>query len=130
MDTTTFPTETYLKVIRRNNNLLAEFTEYPGNGQGQYLSPYDTSENLFTSEHLPFHSDWNWLMGVVNRINNLIDNETEAGTWAAHPYQVIIEPTRTLIEGGGVLIEENVNEMLTNTYFAVVEFIKQFNQRS
>jgi hypothetical protein len=50
-----------------NNILLAEFMQPSFNGFGTY----DFDGELLTKEYLKFHSDWNWLMQVVEKIESL-----------------------------------------------------------
>jgi hypothetical protein len=50
-----------------NNILLAEFMQPSFNGFGDY----DFDGAFYKSIELLFHTDWNWLMQVVEKIQNV-----------------------------------------------------------
>lgn len=49
-----------------NNKLIAEFMGY--NVEGDYLTLPDMLESLDLEEEVHFHSSWDWLMPVVEKI--------------------------------------------------------------
>jgi hypothetical protein len=53
--------------ITENNKLIAEFLNY---GVFEYFTNTHKFSRL-RNEELKFHSDWNWLMEVVEKIENL-----------------------------------------------------------
>ena len=106
--------------MKENNKLIAEFMGLNiDNGvQADYM------------EHeLKYHESWNWLMPVVEKIEyiesithgnqfQVIIREEEVGIYDKH--------TQTHI----VYIPADGESKLTNTYKAVVEFIKEYNQNN
>ncbi len=108
-----------------NNKLIAEFMELEKTKMffnlktGNYVkNETDDCEvnatDVFIKNGKPinnlfFHSDWNWLMEVVEKIKNLVDNKQ----------QLYIDITFGIF-----------NCSLPMTYNACVEFIKWYNQQS
>jgi len=104
-----------------NNKLLAEFLNCKQDGSGQYLIPnwgWDKVENL------KFHSDWNWLMEVVEKIESLVfPNDTYYNF--------------NILSGCYVtIIDSKINEFgsysgstkIEAVYNACIEFIKWYNK--
>ena len=66
--------------MEENNKIIAEFllpnnesTDYYLPKFGLYLNRYGETyyEEVFRIDEMKFHSDWNWLMEVVEKIENL-----------------------------------------------------------
>ena len=100
-----------------DNKLIAEFMDY------------DNVDEMFPFDgELHYHSSWDWLMPVVERIRGLeegmlverIDIMPNDGVAIhySHPPKMIVVDT-----------SKRVNT-LNATYQAVVEFIKQLNKQS
>jgi hypothetical protein len=97
-----------------NNILLAEFMQPSFNGFGTY----DFDGELLTKEYLKFHSDWNWLMQVVEKIESL---------------GVVVEVRENVC-----YIEETSKEYFSElevtkilaTYKACVHFVKCYNEQN
>ena len=97
-----------------NNILLAEFMQPSFNGFGTY----DFDGELLTKEYLKFHSDWNWLMQVVEKIESL---------------NVVVEVRENVC-----YIEETSKEYFSElevtkilaTYKACVHFVKCYNEQN
>ena len=117
---------------QENNKLIAEF-------MGLEYSPKDKRwDDWFTKEGtrvtfgsripLQFHTSWDWLMPVLEKIEKMgdqgycfIDSRTEDGYWCqiGDRPQVMINPT----------IKVNyLSSKKQAIYQAVVEFIKQYNK--
>jgi hypothetical protein len=98
---------------QESNKLIAEFMEH---------------HNNMGNKGLQYHSDWNWLMEVVDKIE-FIDNGR---------FDVNILKNGTQIfeyQAGGKVIVDNVAEIsfenkIEHTYKAVVEFIKWYNNQT
>jgi hypothetical protein len=75
---------------QENNKLIAEFMEYPDLGTKGDFS------------YLKYHTSWDWLMPVVEKILKK--------------------------EGGPQYICISANDSIHQLYKAVVEFIKQYNK--
>ena len=109
-----------MKTTEEKNRMIAEFMEYPGDGNGRYFRP--TSEALVYADSLPYHTSWEWLMEVVEKIERL-------------GYTVNISRITTSI--GEIGNEEtmfswvcgDVSKKLEITYNAVVQFIEWYNEQ-
>jgi hypothetical protein len=110
--------------MENNNILIAEFM-----GLEEIYTPllniYEISETETCLEtDLAYHTDWNWLMPVVEKIEhidsidvNILTNGTRIYEWRS---------------GGKVIIDNSADISFSNkiehTYHAVVEFIKWYNE--
>ncbi len=56
--------------IEKTNELIAEFMELEIWGPG-FFAGYVYKENLYHFDQLKFHSSWDWLMAVVDKVENL-----------------------------------------------------------
>lgn len=87
---------------------------------------YANAEIVMDTDCLKFHSDWSWLMPVVDKIETLMCfvNPDES-------YIVKIESLFTVILDGDreYLIETNGETKLQSVYNAVVEFIKWYGKK-
>lgn len=101
-----------------NNKLIAEFMEFP------FLTEEGQTNFIIDLTHVPdyeleFHSDWNWLMEVVEKIQQ-----------SDRYIYIKIDTYCTFIS---ILqykqIEVRKGNMLESTYHACVEFIKWYNQQ-
>ena len=99
-----------------NNILLAEFMQPSFNGFGTY----DFDGQLLTKEYLKFHSDWNWLMQVVEKIESL-------------NFIVYIETNYCQLYNATnheELIKSIYSTKIESVYNACVEFIKWYNEQN
>lgn len=106
--------------IIEGNRLIAEFMGLPHH--------YDTDDNLMFEhcedsliypQDLGYHTSWDWLMPVVEKIETLEDGDAI----------VTIEMDNCQIVYGldnAALFD--TSDKIGNTYAAVVEFIKWYNQ--
>ena len=127
-----------------NNKIIAEFMGYKISDRGEYLLS-DSLPQFLGSDHrewcsnkvendnliweipkdcLEYHSSWDWLMPVVEKIEHKIEPEVrvliyedEVEIWQK------TEPKWTEL----VNVQANGDGKLSNTYKAVVEFIKEYN---
>jgi hypothetical protein len=101
------------------NKLIAEFMEYPSNGFGKYVCPI--KDIPVEADELPYHTSWDWLMPVVEKVNLLTrDNEkvteyftSELGSCDYMKYML-----------GDVVVTSGI----TDVFPEVVEFIKWYNE--
>lgn len=107
--------------MENNNKLIAEFLGFQHTNVGWY----DAEEVLLRTERdntfddLKFHTDWNWLMEVVERINDL-NNVVEI-----HENHVrVVSNTRS-----EALVDVVSGSMLEAVYNACVKFIKLQNEQ-
>jgi len=118
---------------QENNKLIAEFMGFQKTNIGWYDSEeimpplsntYDS--NTFDEHELAFHKSWDWLMPVVEKIEDIECKETSTELIGYHLYDVEIRQNVTTIHRTN--IEETLGDKLFNTYNAVVEFINQYNK--
>lgn len=124
-----------------NNKLIAEFMEF----QQTNIGWYDAEEVLLRTEKdntfddLKFHTDWNWLMEVVEKIEGLktpiTNNPNLLGKFV--DYEFHIQDKHIKIYAHGEVTKEvvdfNSSESETKikaVYNACVEFIKWYNENS
>ena len=112
----------------KENILIAEF-------MGMWADPIDKSvmikmtpqgNEVVPVESLNYHNSWDWLMPVVEKIENFIfdENNSYNVTIGSTNYCVIQDSNGDTIE----IIKDNGKSKLETTYKAVVEFIKEFNK--
>ena len=120
------------KEIIEGNKLIAEFMVWrKGDNYTSKFEFYDAwgeSINQLTPVEMDFNSSWDWLMPVVEKIEDFHDNVE---------YQVVIyEDEVEIIQKCEPKWKEIVNisadgsGKLTNTWLAVVEFITWYNRQS
>ena len=110
-----------------NNKLIADFMGlnlYQGVWRKSTLA---TEKQICKENNLKFHSDWNWLMEVVEKIESI-----EYGI-----YQVdILQEGCKILERCRLLIDNRVGKLESDTtkiesvYLACVEFIKWYNNQN
>jgi len=99
---------------QENNKTIAEF-------MGDYNFEH-------TEGGLPigdFSNSWDWLMPVVEKINNILDDDDE------FVYSVNIHPSKVTIyfyQRDVFVSNEHGSTMKEMLYLSVVEFIKQHNE--
>lgn len=95
---------------------------------GQEVSDSD-NEPYFNLEDLPFNESWDWLMSVVEKIENL---EKLAGTVFIIQNHCTIKSNmlgdKTVMSNRGQCYQEE-NSKLSNSYSAVIEFIEWYNDQ-
>ena len=117
-----------MKNIVENNKLLAEFLggikqpfEFPQFG---YINSMGDWKDTFFDNQLKFHSDWNWLMQVVEKIENL---SKEGETYM---FSITKFSARVTYKGSRIVDLPIDNTKIEAVYNACVEFIKWYNQQS
>ena len=107
-----------------NNRLIAEFLGF----QQTNIGWYDAEEVLLRTEidntfdDLKFHTDWNWLMQVVEKIESF-------------GHDVFINTCLCRITDVGLDIFEDIECFVNDnkrqaTYNACVEFVKWYNEQN
>lgn len=118
-----------------NNKLIAEFmgatirmTDMNPENNTVFLS----GETYF-QDRLQFHTSWEWLMPVVEKIEEIALEEVE-GSYKVHRFNVIIESFYCIVTDGRYehreLIVADDGDKKSNVYYAVVEFIKWYNEQN
>ena len=123
-----------MKNILENNKLLAEFLgeikqpfEFPQFG---YINSMGDWKDTFFDNQLKFHSNWNWLMSVVEKIHSM------------QSYGVFINPNGTYIQdeedkvicmtfkneevNGEIISSSNIEA----TFNCCAEFVKWYNEQN
>ena len=129
-----------MKNIVENNKLIAEFMGVfdkilsTGNIHSWSDAPFyytteDTREKVIEniSKYSKYNKDWSWLMRVVEKIENLQD-ENNCAIYNVQIEQCFVE----IIENhtSDTIISTDANSKLEAVYNACVEFIKWYNQQS
>ena len=118
-----------MKNIIEKNKIIAEFLNLTS--QVIFEQVFAVCENgktnFYKKDELKFHSDWNWLMEVVEKIESI-----EYGI-----YQVdILQEGCKILERCRLLIDNRVGKLESDTtkiesvYLACVEFIKWYNNKN
>lgn len=110
------------KVKKTDNELIAEFMGLKEH-KGSYY--FINKEEWIPDVELEYHKSWDWLMPVVEKIENFIfdENNSYNVTIGSTNYCVIQDSNGDTIE----IIKDNGKSKLETTYQAVVEFINQHN---
>jgi hypothetical protein len=105
-----------------NNRLIAEFMGYPTYEMNGYMNVEFSEDNIRTIVDTHYHSDWNWLMEVVQKIEDL------DFIFSIHHEVVNIFNG----ECSNLIFNETFvgDTKLGTTYLAAVEFIKWYNEQS
>ena len=112
--------------IKENNKLIAEFLGYPLD-EKENLHWIDAGESYgYKTNDLKYHTDWNWLMEAVEKIEDIQDGE-EGDSFRSHLYDITIRQHVVTVENTDIEVAEYGSKLL-NTYYAVVEFIKFYNE--
>jgi len=97
----------------KDNELIAEFMD---------VDQVDIDQAYNDYGELRYHTSWDWLMPVVEKIETL-------GYTFEKNYQRVDKDWQSLIvKGNDILYQEFNDDGLKSSYCVVVEFIKQHNQ--
>lgn len=95
----------------KNNKIIAEFMGYKKNTPSKDFFQHPIDKNRFDRiEFLSYHTEWNWLMEVISKINEI---------------EEVYE-----IEEFLVIRDEVCTGRIETTYNSVVEFIKWYNKQN
>ena len=102
--------------IKESNKLIAEFM---GNtyekGLGHLVVNMDTHKNYISSEHMKYHSSWDWLMPVNKKIRTIKYESNGSGNKkASEAYK------------WGINLGLYISDINTS-WVAIVKFIKWYN---
>ena len=119
---------------QENNKLIAEFMGYklmPCNrGKAWDIGKSIPSKDhlfpiqgvLHTGNELKFHSSWDWIMPVVEKINTIEDYKYSVSI--NYHYTTITDNQLTEI----IVDEDTDTDTRSGCYKAVIEFINQYNK--
>ena len=104
--------------METNNKLIAEFLGYNTYESNGYINIEFSEDNTRTLQDTHYHSDWNWLMQVVEKIE-------------AHGFTFEIKKNWSCItrKGERIIIRwEEDNNKIEAVYNACLQFIQWYNQ--
>jgi hypothetical protein len=113
-----------------NNKLIAEFMgvkplvlggsiEYEMYGVLDCIEDFPNEKHFFVDDEMSFHTSWDWLMPVVDRIESLRNEDGNAYRFTIDMCNAKIDETNIDIIGGSYKLD--------STYKAVVEFINKYS---
>jgi hypothetical protein len=126
-----------------NNKLIAEFMgmecvhDYKSSvidvdgKQRRYDKAYQWHSSYYNEEGLKYHKEWDWLMPVVEKIEDFQDGEIE-DAMRCHLFNVTIEQCFVEIinmETSETISEADGDNKMDATYQAVVGFIEWYNEK-
>ena len=121
--------------ITENNKLIAEFLVKNEGGLVKLeenifstIDEFEIPDDYLTLKDLKYHKDWNWLMSVVEKIENLQDENNCA------IYNVQIEQSFTEIidnhTSETIMYDIYADSKIEAVYNIVIEFIKWYNEQN
>lgn len=116
-----------MKNIVENNKLIAEFLGYSQPHPDYPNTTYWYKKDCQPITILLFHSDWSWLMRVVDKIEGFED-ENRCAKYNIKIEQCFVE----IIENhtSDTIISTDANSKLEAVHNACVEFIQWYNQQN
>jgi hypothetical protein len=108
-----------------NNKLIAEFMGCLTHAE---TKAHLTNYGFYHTEDLQYHSDWNWLMEVVEKIENLTDKDN----FVLYDFNIYSDAVIITDQQENTLVIVNKSDGNFTTkkeavYNACVEFIKYYN---
>ena len=108
-----------MKNIIEKNKIIAEFLNLTS--QVIFEQVFAVCENgktnFYKKDELKFHSDWNWLMEVVEKIESL-----------GYRIEIVKHICRIYLSNKETIIISENTPKIEAVYNAVVEFIKWYNE--
>ena len=121
------------------NKLIVDFLNTDVNNDGTYelpkfgtIRPNGDFKTSFTLEQMKFNKDWNWIMQVVDKIESIeVIGQVFNIQIDRNKTHILYAPANYSSEKWfeNLIIKESEDKLL-NTYQAVVEFIKWYNQQN
>ena len=102
-----------------NNKLIAEFINLNLYKSFWHKSNIATEKQICKENNLQFHSDWNWLMEVVEKIESL-----------GYRIEIVKHICRIYLSNKETIIISENTPKIEAVYNAVVEFIKWYNNQN
>jgi len=112
----------------QENKLIAEFMGIQVI-DNEIDSPFRPNLNCFRKKELKYHSDWNWLIPVIEKIETLNNPTTPYNSSVSvNIYDNACEISYTGYHSG-TIVEINLGNKLKSTYEAVLKFIEWYNKQ-
>jgi hypothetical protein len=121
-----------------NNILLAEFMGAEIEGLNYKFIAYDNIKVCMHPNRLNYHTDWNWLMQVVEKVESLEKPITNSPNLVGkfETYEIHIQHRHVRIYAHGEVTKEVVdlrssesNNKIEAVYNACVSFVKWYNNQ-
>ena len=125
--------------IIENNKIIAEFLDWEFDDLSEtfetpflkLVDPHAFGDEQYSCKlqdfELEFHSDWNWMMRVVEKIENLQD-ENNCAIYNVQIEQCFVEII--INHTSETIVEVDSNSKIQAVYNACVEFIKWYNKQN
>lgn len=128
-----------------NNILLVEFLGYfrknnnTSHGNIARSKHWELPWGFFDDGNLLFHKDWNWLMAVKEKIDNLSQEITNELSFYVYTVKISYHSCKivknylhttdgeTYTESEPTIIEHEDKDLITSVYLSCVQFVKEFN---
>lgn len=113
-----------------NNKIIAEFMRLSKN-----LHLYESPISGKYIEDLKYHSSWNWLMGVVEKIESL-KSPYDGFSWSIEPFSVIINRNSVYVQVDAGKSDDisfpdiHCKTKIEMVYNTCIEFIKWHNEQN
>lgn len=114
--------------IQKSNQLIAEFMKLPTEVFNSGILNYGIDESWYELEELSYNLSWDWLMPVVDKIENIVINEDNSFnvTIGSSIYCVIQDSKGECYD----MTYDGEKSKILTTYKAVVEFIEWYNEHN
>lgn len=113
--------------IRNNALTIAKFEGYETESESTYGNIFYSDDNERTAIDTAYHSLWEWIMPVVQKINR-IDNDRYTVKIMSMDVEIYDNITgQTLVDTG---CKYQPEELIESVYEAVVSFIKLYNDNN
>jgi len=101
-----------------NNKIIAEFMNKK---DAQINAKGNGIEWVIQTKNLKYHTDWDWLMEVIEKIENLETNrfDFQINQWNSRIFDH---------ENTEFIVDLNADSKIQAVYNACIEFIKWYNQ--
>lgn len=120
--------------IIENNKLIAEFMGWKENKDmevkltsGGITYYFQKNDEACIPETMCYHSDWNWLMSVVEKINTIDEDRFTVQIFSMDTYIYDSKDRNFIIKTELIY---NPDELIKSVYNTCVEFIKWYNEQN
>jgi hypothetical protein len=122
-----------MRTVQENNGLIADFMEQLFHNGNTFIPEYNRyigSQNFssfFKVSDLRYHELWDWLMPVVDKIEDIQDGE-DGDAIRFHYYDFEIRHITCKIHGTNIEILD-ADSKIDAVYQAVIQFIEHYNNQ-
>lgn len=112
----------------KDNKLIAEFI-MAGDEMYRYFMYRGENIDLRDTDKLPYHKSWEWIMPVVERIQQLGYYTNISYSYGQHIFSIGNDIRGYFIRVGGLDINNKPKSLQQTIYETIVEFAKWYNNR-